>query len=63
MSPAARELGLIAAAKSRKAVLDKAQSMRAAFGLPPSPALVGVLVLTAADRVSTASRARARARG
>lgn len=51
MSPAARELAILGAAKSRKAVLDKAQAMRIAKGLPPSPALVPPLILTLGDRL------------
>lgn len=51
MSPAARELALIGAAKAKAPVLEKAQAMRIALGMKPSPALVPPLVLTLSDRL------------
>ena len=51
MSPAARELAIIGAAKSREPVLTKARQIRAAYDLPPSPALNPTLVLTQGDRL------------
>ncbi len=50
MNAAARELGLLAAAKAREPVFALARIMRRDCGLPPSDALKPELVLTASDR-------------
>lgn len=50
MNAAARELGLIAAAKAKEPILERARQMRAEQGLKPHPALYPVLVLGAGDR-------------
>lgn len=51
MSPAARELALIGAAKSREPVLARCRQMRSELKLPPLAALYPVLVLGMGDRL------------
>ncbi len=51
MSPAARELGLLSAAKAKEPMLALARQMRASSGKPPLPALAPTLVLSLGDRV------------
>ncbi len=51
MNAAARELGLIAAAKAKAPILEKARQLRAETGQVPHPALYPVLVLGAGDRL------------
>lgn len=51
MNAAARELGLISAAKARAHILNKAQQMRLDMGMDPSPALYPPLILSSSDRL------------
>jgi hypothetical protein len=52
VNAAARELGLIAAAKSREPVLARARQIRAETGQAPDPRLNPPLILSLGDRVA-----------
>ncbi len=51
MNAAARELGLIAAAKAREPFLARARQIRIETGQAPDPRLEAPLILSLADRV------------
>jgi hypothetical protein len=54
VNAAARELGLISAARAKEPIYAKAQAMRVSLGLKPHPALYPPLILSLSDRVGSA---------
>lgn len=52
MNAAARELGLVAAAKAREPILAKARQLCAEMGMTPPAALYPPLILGLGDRLS-----------
>ncbi len=52
MNAAARELGLISAAKAREPILAMARRIRAETNQPPDPRLAPTLILTRSDRLN-----------